>query len=366
MKNKRKITNILSVGIIVLFLGLIMFNKNPDKFLNNIMLSPNEPLNIPGEIHFKEIRQLTFSGENAEAYFSSDGRKLIFQAHDGEKLCDQIYIMDIETGKTKLVSTGDGVTTCGYFQYPDNDKIIYSSTHHHTRECPPPPDFSKGYVWKLHPEFDVFRSSPDGRKIEQLTNTWGYDAEATYAEDGSKIVYTSMAGGDLDVWTMSPDGSRKRQLTKRLGYDGGPFFSHDGTKIVWRAYYPENREEADNYNQLLKENAIRPMSLQIRIMNADGTGKAQVTNNSAANFGPFFYPNDERIVFCSNVGDPDGRNFDLWAIDTDGSNLEQITFFEGFDGFPMFSPNGKFFVFSSNRNQAKHGDTNIFICEWID
>ncbi len=181
MKNTNKKTDILSVGIIVLFLGLIIFNKNPDKFLYKTVLSPKVALNIPGETHFKDIRQLTFSGENAEAYFSSDGKKLIFQAHDGEELCDQVYIMDIETGKTRLVSTGDGVTTCSYFQYPDNDKIIYSSTHHHTRKCPPPPDFSKGYIWKLHPEFDVFRSSPDGRNIEQLTETWGYDAEATYA-----------------------------------------------------------------------------------------------------------------------------------------------------------------------------------------
>ena len=173
MKNTNKKTDILSVGIIVLFLGLIIFNKNSDKFLYKTVLSPKEVLNISGEIHFKDIRQLTFSGENAEAYFSSDGKKLIFQAHDGEELCDQIYIMDIETGKTRLVSTGDGVTTCGYFQNPDNDKIIYSSTHHHTRKCPPPPDFSKGYVWQLHPEFDIFRSSPDGRKIEQLTATWG-------------------------------------------------------------------------------------------------------------------------------------------------------------------------------------------------
>ncbi|MFQ6613229.1 MAG: TolB family protein [Fidelibacterota bacterium] len=320
---------------------------------------------MPGEKHFKNIRQLTFSGENAEAYFSADGTRLIMQAHDGKGLCDQIYIMDIATGERHMVSTGDGVTTCSYFQYPKDDKIVYASTHLAGKNCPPPPDFSKGYVWKLYPGFDIFRGDPDGSNLERLTDSPGYDAEATYAEDGSRIIYTSLANGDLDIWTMKPDGSDKRQLTNRLGYDGGAFYSHDGKKIVWRAYYPETEQEIADYKALLAEDMIRPMALQIRVMNADGSNKVQVTHNQAANFGPFFYPDNNRIIFCSNMGDPQGRNFDLWAVNSDGSDLEQITFFGDFDGFPMFSPDGKYFVFASNRNQAKRGDTNIFICEWV-
>lgn len=329
-------------------------------------LQAGEGLLYEGETHFKNMRQLTFSGENAEAYFSADGTKLIYQSHDGGELCDQIYIMEIASGITKRVSTGQGVTTCSYFQFPEDDKIIYATTHLGGKECPSKPDYSLGYVWKLYPDYDVFRANTDGSGLKRLTFAYGYDAEATYAFDGKNIVYTSKSSGDLEVWTMNPDGSGKKQLTDRLGYDGGPFYSHDGTKIVWRAYYPETVEEIADYNFLLEQNSIRPMALQIRTMDADGSNKKQITHNTAANFGPFFFPDDKRIIFSSNMDDPKKRNFDLYAIDLNGENLERVTHFDGFDGFPMFSPDGKHIVFASNRNQAKPGDTNIFICEWVD
>lgn len=325
-----------------------------------------EALLIEGETHFENIRQLTFSGENAEAYFSPDGKKLIFQTHDGDGQCDQIYIMDFNSGELKMVSTGTGVTTCSFFQYPESEKIIYASTHLGGDECPPKPDYSKGYVWKLYPDYDIFSANTDGSDLKRLTHTHGYDAEGTYAFDGSSIVYTSVSSGDLEVWRMEPDGSNKQQLTDKLGYDGGPFYSHDGTKIVWRAYYPQTDKEIADYRSLLKNDVIRPMALQIWIMNTDGSNKQQITDNSAANFGPFFFPNDDRIIFSSNIHDPKGRNFDLYAIDVDGHNLERITYFDGFDGFPMFSPDGRHFVFASNRNQSKPGETNIFICQWKD
>lgn len=319
-----------------------------------------------GEKHFSNMRQLTFGGENAEAYFSADGSRLIFQANEGDEACDQIYILDIESGESKMVSSGFGVTTCSFFQYPSDDAIIYSSTHLGGKECPPKADPSSGYVWTLHPTYDIFKASPDGLDIIRLTDAFGYDAEATYAFDGSKIVYTSLVSGDLEVWTMNSDGSEKRQLTTRFGYDGGAFFSHDGQKIVWRAYYPETEEEKEFYSQLLENNAIRPMALQIWVMNADGSNRVQITDNDAANFSPFFFPDDSKIIFSSNLGNPQGRNFDLYAINIDGSNLEQITFFDGFDNFPMFSPDGNKLVFASNRNNKQPGETNIFICEWID
>ena len=196
-----------------------------------------------GEDHFKNLRQLTFSGENAEAYFSADGKKLIFQAHDGDSLCDQIYIMDISSGSAEMVSTGNGVTTCSFFQYPDDDGIIYASTHMADSDCPPKPDFSMGYIWKLYPGFDIFRASKNGNNLKRLTNAPGYDAEAVYSFDGQKIIYTSLSTGDLELWTMNPDGIGKKQLTERLGYDGGAFYNSDGSKIVWRAFYPESKKE---------------------------------------------------------------------------------------------------------------------------
>ncbi len=318
------------------------------------------------EARLKNIKQLTFSGENAEGYFSLDGRQLIYQAHDGDSLCDQIYIMDLSTREIKLVSTGLGVTTCGYFEYPKCENIIYASTHLGGSACPSKPDYSRGYVWKLYPDYDIFKATKDGKIIHQMTDSPGYDAEATVAFDGSKILYTSMVSGDLDVWSMNVDGSNKTQLTNRLGYDGGAFFNSTATKIVWRVYHPKTEKEVVDYKSLLIENSIRPMALQIWTMNADGTNKKQVTENKAANFGPYFFPNGNRIIFSSNLHDPKGRDFDLYAINIDGTELERVTYFNGFDGFPMFSPDGKHLVFASNRNQAKKGDTNLFIAEWND
>jgi Tol biopolymer transport system component len=350
----------------VLFSLVAVFSINcfHQKIPAKLNLDFNNSLILSDESHFKNMSQLTFSGENAEAYFSADGKKLIFQAHDGDSLCDQIYIMDIESRSIKLVSTGNGVTTCSFFKYPNDNGIIYSSTHMDDPDCPPKPDFSKGYIWKLYPGFDIYEAGLSGLSPRPLTSSPGYDAEATYSFDGKKIIYTSLISGDLDLWYMNPDGSGKQQLTNRLGYDGGAFYSYDAKKIVWRAYYPETEEEIINYKSLLKENSIRPMALQIWTMNANGTNKKQITDNNSANFGPIYFPKADKIIFSSNMHDPKGRDFDLYSINIDGSDLERITYFEGFDGFPMFSPNGQYLVFASNRNQNKRGDTNIFICEW--
>jgi len=366
MTETKPIHFITVIAFGVLILTFMRMSSTKDSELENYADGSAVEFIETQEKHFKNLRQLTVSGENAEAYFSADGKKLIFQAHDGQGLCDQIYVMDLGTGDVNLVSTGDGVTTCAYFQFPADDRIVYASTHLAQAECPAPADYSQGYVWKLHEGYDIFAADPDGKEIKRLTDADLYDAEATYAEDGSKIIYTSMSSGDLEVWTMNPDGSEKTQLTDKLGYDGGPFFSHDGKKIVWRAFYPETEAEISEYKGLLEKNMIRPMNLQIRLMDSDGSNKTQITHNEAANFAPFFFQDDQRIIFCSNMADPKGRDFDLWSVNLDGSNLERITFFDGFDGFPVFSPDGKYLVFASNRNQARPGDTNIFICEWVD
>lgn len=324
----------------------------------------DNPLIYEGETHFANMRQMTFEGENAEAYWSADGTRLIFQRHIEEDGCDQIYIMDFESGEFELVSAGTGVTTCSYFQYPNDDKIIYCSTHLTNEECPE--KLGGGYVWSLWPEFEVLRADLDGSNIEQLTNDSSYDAEATYAHDGSRIIYTSLASGDLELWTMLPDGGDKIMLTDRLGYDGGAFYSWDSTKIVWRAYYPESEPEIALYNEMIAANAIAPMALQVWTMDADGSNKFQVTDNNGANFCPFYQPGDERIIFATNAYSMSPMDFNLWIVDVDGTNLEEVTTFDGFDAFPMFSPDGTMLAFGSNRNQANPGDTNIFVAEWVD
>ena len=344
--------------VLLLVVSALFFPpKNEELLYQNSLLEKEE-------VRLYNIRQLTFSGENAEAYFSANGKRLIFQSHDGDSLCDQIYVMDIASRQAEMVSTGNGVTTCSYFGYPDCNNIIYASTHLAKKTCPEKPDYSKGYVWKLYPGYDIFMADLNGSIIGQLTNSPGYDAEATVAFNGSKIIYTSIMSGDLEVWSMDKDGSNKKQLTDRLGYDGGAFFNMDATKIVWRVYHPKTEKEIRDYRSLLSQNSIRPMALQIWTMNTDGSNKTQITDNGAANFGPYFFPDGNKIIFSSNLHDPKGRDFDLYAINTDGSNLERVTYFNGFDGFPMFSPDGKYLVFASNRNQAKIGDTNLFIAEW--
>ena len=324
-----------------------------------------DALKVPGESHFGKIKQLTFGGQNAEAYFNSDDSELIFQTTRGEYECDQIFIMDVEGNNQRLVSSGEGRTTCGYFM-AGSGKILYSSTHQEAAECPPEPDFSQGYTWAVYPTYDIYMANRDGTDLTKLTDEPGYDAEATLSEDGSKIVFTSKRSGDLDIWSMNADGSELTQLTDEIGYDGGPFFNKDASKIVFRAYHPTDSTEKADYVNLLKKDLIRPGKLELFIMNADGSEKTQITDNGAANFGPYFHPDGNRIIFSSNVADPKGRNFDLWMINTDGSGLERITYNSTFDGFPMFSKDGSKIVFASNRNNKVHGETNLFIADWVE
>ncbi len=327
----------------------------------------NGDLQTEGERRLKNIKQLTFGGENAEAYFSFDGRKLIFQSKRDELKCDQIFSMNADGSDVKRISNGEGRTTCAYF-FKDGRRVVYASTHLGARECPPTPDFSKGYVWAIYPTYDLFTANADGTGVRQLTKTNGYDAEATVSPDGKRIVFTSTRDGDLDLYVMNTDGKRVRRLTTELGYDGGAFFSPDGKQIVYRAYHPKTEPEIMRYKQRLGENLIEPNNFEIWVMNADGTNKRQVTKLGAASFAPFFTPDGRRIIFSTNhfATDQRKRNFDLALVNTDGTGLERVTFHETFDGFPMFSPDGKKLVFASNRNSAKQGDTNVFIADWVE
>ncbi|MCL7984478.1 MAG: hypothetical protein M8872_04370 [marine benthic group bacterium] len=318
----------------------------------------------PDEVHLTNLRQLTYAGQNAEAYWSVDDEWIIFQATPRDGNCDQQYVMRPDGSELRMVSTGKGRTTCGYF-IPGTDKIVYGSTHLASDECPPDPDMSQGYVWGLFPGYDVFVSDVDGSNLTRLTDNPRYDAEPTMSRDGEWIVFTSMREGDLDIYKMRTDGSELTRLTDTPGYDGGPFFSYDGTKIIYRASHPEGDELAD-YERLLAQDMIRPSQLDIWIMDADGGNKRQITDNGAANFGPYLFPSGDRLIFSSNLGSDNGREFDLWAIDVDGTNLEQITHTGDFDGFPMFNSDGTKLIFASNRGNELPRETNVFIADWVD
>jgi len=320
---------------------------------------------MEGEVHLSDVRQLTSGGENAEAYWAFDGSQLIYQARKPGAECDQIYVLDPESGDTRMVSTGEGRTTCSYF-YPSGNEILYSSTHHHNAACPPNPDFSMGYVWPVYETYDVFASNLDGSGLRQLTTEEGYDAEATFSPAGDRIVFTSARDGDLELYSMAPDGSDVIRLTDRPGYDGGAFYSPDGSKIIWRAHYPGEGPELEDYRRLLSQGLLRPGELEIYIMDADGSNQRQLTQLGGANFAPYWHPSGEKIVFSSNHHDPDGRDFEIYMINLDGSGLTRITYSEGFDGFPVFSPDGQHLVFGSNRNNGGTSDTNVFIGEWIE
>ena len=351
--------------LLILLLTSSLIVANPTVRSLNTQDTNGRSLLLPEEKHFRNLKQLTFGGENAEAYFSSNGKQLIFQSTRDGRGCDQIYTMNVDGSNVKMVSTGAGRTTCSYI-FPGGKRILYSSTQLGSSDCPQKPDFSQGYVWAVYPDYDIFTARPDGSDLKQLTNTPGYDAETTITLDGKKLVFTSMRDGDLDIYTMNADGTDVRRVTNELGYDGGPFWSYDGKQIVYRANHPQTERAKADYLRLLKQNLIRPTALEIWVMNADGSNKRQVTRNGKANFGPYFFPDGKRIIFASNMDDPGGRNFDLYKINVDGSGLERLTFNSTFDGFPMFSPDGKKIVFASNRNAAKEGDTNVFIADWVE
>ncbi len=319
----------------------------------------------PAEPRLVNVRQLTHGGQNAEAYFSPDGRQLIFQASwEGVSTCDQMYVMDVDGGNVRRVSTGEGKTTCGFF-FPSGQRVLFSSTHAQAPGCPAPPDYSRGYVWPID-DYDIYFADPDGSNLVRVTDSPGYDAEATLSPDGRTIVFTSTRDGDLDIYAMDADGSNVRRLTDEPGYDGGPFFSPDGTKIVYRAHHPADAAELADYQALVAANLVRPSTLSVWVMDADGSNKRRVTTTPGANFAPFFHPDGRRIIFSSNLHEPAGRNFDLYMIDIDGNNLERITQYGDFDGFPMFSPDGRHLVFASNRGGKVPGETNVFIADWVD
>jgi TolB protein len=313
--------------------------------------------------HLADLVQLTHGGQNAEAYWSPDGKRLIFQSTRPGYECDQIFIMNADGSDQKLVSTGKGRTTCAYF-LKDGKHIVYASTHEAAEACPTPPDRSKGYVWGVFPGFDIYLATDDGHIQKKLTDAPGYDAEATVNWKKGKIVYTSLASGDLDLWTMKPDGSHKKQITKTPGYDGGAVFSRDGKKLVWRANHPSTPKTLTRYKELLAANLTTPMKMELVVAGAGGKNARQITNFGCASFAPSFTPDGKKIIFASNKNECDSRHFELFLINVDGTGLEQVTSFGGFTSFPEFSPDGKKLVLCSDRDAKERYEFNIFTADW--
>lgn len=318
-----------------------------------------------GEVHLANIHQLTFGGDNAEAYFSADGTRLVFQHQDSESSsCDQQYVMNIDGSGLHRISNGAGRTTCGFFIEGDT-RIMYASSHAHDLACPARPDQSEGYVWPLN-HLELYTTNPDGSETRQVTDNGAYNAEATATPDGNRVIFTSTMDGDIELYTMNTDGTDIQRITDRVGYDGGAFFSPDGTKIVWRAQYPESAADSADYQDLLARRMVRPSTLEIWIADADGSNPRQITQLGSAAFAPFFHPDGRRIIFASNHTSEGGRAFELFMTDVDGSEIEQITYSGDFNSFPMFSPDGQKIVFASNRHGASPRETNLFIADWVE
>ena len=315
--------------------------------------------------HLANLKKLTDGGQNAEAYWSPDGKRLVFQSTRPPHACDQIFIMNADGTGQRLVSKGKGRTTCGYF-LPDNRHILYASTHEAGDGCPPPPDRSKGYVWGVFPGYDIYVATDEGKLVKKLTDSPGYDAEATVNFRTGNVIFTSLASGDLELWSMKTDGSAKRQITRRAGYDGGAVYSRDGTRIVWRATAPDNEQAMRRYHELLKENLTEPMRMELFIADADGGNVRQLTRTGCAAFAPTFTPDGRRVVFSSNLHNCDGRKFELYWIRTDGTGLERLTWFDGFVSFPEFSPDGKRLVFTSDWQAKSRYEFNIWVADWRD
>jgi len=333
-----------------------------------------DTLIAPGEKHFKSLKKLTFGGDNAEAYWSFAGDKLIFQANNpawGES-CDQIYVFnpftdDLRNATPQKISINGGRTTCSYF-LPGDSLVLFGSTHQADAACPAHPERRADgkYLWPIYPSFDIYVSDLKGNIRKQLTNTPGYDAEATVSPKGDRIVFTSMRDGDLELYTMNIDGTDVKRVTNTLGYDGGAFFSPDGTKLLWRASRMKTKEEETEYKQLLKEGLVMPTNMELYVANADGSEARKITELTQANWAPFWHPSGEKIIFASNHTAKRGFPFTLYLINIDGTGLEQVSFSDQFDAFPVFSPDGKHLVFSSNRANGGTRETNLFLAEWQD
>ncbi len=369
---------LISAVLIIIMAVIIVSCKEKKKAAvedSTKVTAANDSVHFAGETHFKNVQQLTFGGDNAEAYWSYDSKWLVFQRTNTKEgiNCDQVFIGKIpesagEKFSYKMISSGRGRTTCPFFT-KDRQHIIYASTHLGSDSCPPVPDRSKygnKYIWPLYDSYDIFMSDLDGKIIKQLTHAKGYDAEGTLSPDGKKMIYTSDKDGDIDLYIMDIETGFEKRITNTLGYDGGAWFSPDGQKIIWRASRPKTDSAIKEYKALLSENLVAPTNMEVFVANADGSNARQVTSFGQANWAPAFFPDSKRIIFASNQEYKRGFPFNIYSINEDGTNLQKITHEKIFDAFPMFSPDGKKLVFCSNRNNGGTRETNVFIADWVE
>ena len=362
-------------SLAIVFLGLFACQSksgDEEKENNTQEQVANDSLRYPQEIHLKNVRQLTFGGDNAEAYWSFDNEMLVFQANNPawDVECDQIFLLDPDQPareKPRLLSTGKGRTTCSYFM-PGDSTVLYASTHLGDENCPedPPRSIDGKYVWPIYASYDIFEADLEGNMLRQLTDHEGYDAEATVSPKGDKIVFTSTRSGDLELWTMDIDGENLKQVTDELGYDGGAFFGPKGEKLIFRSSRPKTDEEIKTYKDLLAKGLVQPTNMELYVCNVDGSDLKKITDLGNANWAPYFHPSGEKVIFSSNHASERGFPFNLYMVNIDGSGLEQITFDETFDSFPMFSYDGKQLVFASNRHNGGTRATNLFIADWVE
>ena len=358
---------------ILLFVFLFLGFKRVDT-PSHRLINGEDTIQYPEESHFSNVQQLTFGGDNAEAYFSYDGKWIIFQRTNQKEglYCDQMFIGKVPKAGNKfsykMVSTGKGRTTCGFFTR-DGKHVIYASTHLGSEVCPPVPDRSKygnKYIWPLYDSYDIFMADLNGKIVKQLTHSKGYDAEATLSPDGKKMIYTSDKDGDIELYIMDLKSGEEKRITNTLGYDGGAWFSPDGKKIIWRASRPTTAAEISDYKTLLAEDLVAPTNMEVFVANADGSNARKVTSYGQANWAPAFLPDSKRIIFASNHEYKRGFPFNLYTINEDGTNLQKVSRDKGFDAFPMYSPKGKKIIFCSNRNNGGTRDTNVFIADWVE
>lgn len=367
---KKPLNRVFSVLILIFAVALSACSTKTAETPSAAKLTPLTP--GPNEKHFASLSQLTFGGDNAEAYWSFDGKSITFQSNNPAwgLECDQIFSAPISaftdsSFKPELISTGAGRTTCSYFM-PDGKHVLFASTHAANKSCPVVPDHSKGYVWPIYNTYDIYVSDLKGNIEQQLTHEDGYDAEGTISPDGKSIVFTSTRSGDLELWIMDIDGKNPRQITKDLGYDGGAFFSPDSKKLIYRASRPKTDEEVAHYKALYEQGLVEPTQMELFTINVDGSNQQQITHLGKANWAPFYHPSGKKIIFSSNHASKKGYDFQLYMVNEDGSGLEQITTESVFNAFPMFSPDGTKLIFSSNRNNGGTHATNLFIAEWKD
>jgi len=321
------------------------------------------------KMSIENVKQLSFQGDNGEAYFNSDDSKVIFQSKRNNNNCDKLYIVDINGNNLTEFVANDGAFTCAYFSLDDR-YIFFSSTMHLGSECPeiykdPNP---RKYIWPLR-DYEIFRY--DNGAVKQLTNYSGYNAETTTHPFEEKVIFTSLRDGDINLFEMDYNGENVKQITSEYGYDGGAFYSPNGENIVWRAWYPTSDEEISMWKNNLAKKFIESVPLDIYVAKNDGSEKQRLTSNGATNWAPSWHPDGKHIVFSSNMDDwredynAYGSNFELYMINIATKTLTRLTNNDTFDSFSVFSKNGKKIVFSSNRDAENPRNTNIFIADIV-